>query len=53
MRILVDNPFISLDVASKTVDDWLANPKPEEEYVNIVTNNGYQRRLVYQELRNK
>ncbi|RUS16892.1 hypothetical protein BC937DRAFT_90686 [Endogone sp. FLAS-F59071] len=52
VRILVDKSFISLDVASKTVDDWLANPKPEEEYVNIVTNNGYQRRLVYQELRN-
>ncbi|RUP49521.1 ribonuclease H-like domain-containing protein [Jimgerdemannia flammicorona] len=36
----------------KAVDEWLADPNSEADYVNIVTNNGYQRRLVYQELRN-
>ncbi|KAG0193270.1 hypothetical protein DFQ28_005888 [Apophysomyces sp. BC1034] len=45
-------PFIR--AAREKIDAWVADPNPEDaEGVNITTRNAYQRRLIYQEVRNR
>ncbi|KAI8145513.1 CAF1 family ribonuclease-domain-containing protein [Fennellomyces sp. T-0311] len=61
-RIQADMPNIRIDerekpfveAALKKIDAWVANPKDsgDTEGVNIATRNAYQRRLIYQEVRN-
>ncbi|KAI9010900.1 ribonuclease H-like domain-containing protein [Phycomyces nitens] len=43
-----------LEAAREEIDAWVANPKPDDpEGVNIIARNAYQRRLIYQETRNR
>ncbi|KAF7723583.1 hypothetical protein EC973_001824 [Apophysomyces ossiformis] len=45
-------PFVN--AAREKIESWISNSNPEDpEGVNITTRNAYQRRLIYQEVRNR